>query len=80
MVEDKCFDIDERQTAAAQEQGSYKKSRLKNDQGQSLIALYMQVRHNIPPSDITWRPLENQLLFISCCQMLHEHHDFFLVP
>lgn len=43
MVEAKCIDIDERQTAAAQEKDVSKKTELKNDQWQSLIALHKQV-------------------------------------
>lgn len=45
MVEAKCIDIDERQSAAAQEKDLSKKTELKNDQWQSLIALHKQVRH-----------------------------------
>lgn len=45
MVEAKCIDIDERQNAAAQEQDPSKKTELKNDQWQSLIALHKQVGH-----------------------------------
>lgn len=44
MVEAKCIDIDERQSAAAQEKDPSKKVHLKNDQWQSLIALHKQVR------------------------------------
>ncbi|KAK3177889.1 hypothetical protein OEA41_000021 [Lepraria neglecta] len=40
MVEAKCFDIDKRQSAAAQEKDPAKKIQLKNDQWQSLIALH----------------------------------------
>ena len=43
MVEAKCIDIDEKQTAAAQEKDISKKVQLKNDQWQSLIALHKQV-------------------------------------
>ena len=43
MVEAKCIDIDEKQTAAAQEKDLSKKVQLKNDQWQSLIALHKQV-------------------------------------
>lgn len=43
MVEAKCIDIDEKQTAAAQEKDLSKKIHLKNDQWQSLIALHKQV-------------------------------------
>ncbi len=43
MVEAKCIDIDERQSAAAQEKDPAKKTELKNDQWQSLIALHKQV-------------------------------------
>ena len=45
MVEAKCIDIDEKQTAAAQEKDLSKKIRLKNDQWQSLIALHKQLLH-----------------------------------
>jgi len=45
MVEAKCIDIDERQSAAAQEKDLSKKTELKNDQWQSLIALHKQVRN-----------------------------------
>ncbi len=44
MVEAKCIDTDERQSAAAQEKDPSKKTNLKNDQWQSLIALHKQVR------------------------------------
>lgn len=43
MVEAKCIDIDDRQSAAAQERDPSKKTELKNDQWQSLIALHKQV-------------------------------------
>ena len=43
MVEAKCIDIDEKQTAAAQEKDLTKRIQLKNDQWQSLIALHKQV-------------------------------------
>lgn len=46
MVEAKCIDIDEKQTAAAQEKDMSKKIQLKNDQWQSLIALHKQVGAN----------------------------------
>lgn len=46
MVEAKCIDIDEKQTAAAQEKDLSKKIQLKNDQWQSLIALHKQVGAN----------------------------------
>ena len=45
MVEAKCIDIDERQSAAAQEKDPFKKTDLKNDQWQSLIALHKQLLH-----------------------------------
>ena len=45
MVEAKCIDIDEKQTAAAQEMDLSKKVQLKNDQWQSLIALHKQLLH-----------------------------------
>ena len=45
MVEAKCIDIDERQSAAAQEKDPIKKIDLKNDQWQSLIALHKQLLH-----------------------------------
>ena len=45
MVEAKCIDIDERQSAAAQEKDPSKRVDLKNDQWQSLIALHKQLLH-----------------------------------
>ncbi|KAF6228587.1 hypothetical protein HO173_011822 [Letharia columbiana] len=45
MVEAKCTDIDESQSAAAQEKDPSKKTDLKNDQWQSLIALHKQLLH-----------------------------------
>ena len=45
MVEAKCIDIDERQSAAAQEKDPTKRINLKNDQWQSLIALHKQLLH-----------------------------------
>ncbi|KAL2043723.1 hypothetical protein N7G274_003242 [Stereocaulon virgatum] len=45
MVEAKCIDIDERQTAAAQERDPTKRVQLRNDQWQSLIALHKQLLH-----------------------------------
>ena len=45
MVEAKCIDIDERQSAAAQEKDPIKRVTLKNDQWQSLIALHKQLLH-----------------------------------
>ena len=45
MVEAKCIDIDERQSAAAQEKDPNKRVHLKNDQWQSLIALHKQLLH-----------------------------------
>ncbi len=45
MVEAKCIDIDERQSAAAQEKDLAKRTDLKNDQWQSLIALHKQLLH-----------------------------------
>ena len=45
MVESKCIDIDERQSAAAQEEDLSKKRHLKNGQWQSLIALHRQLLH-----------------------------------
>ena len=45
MVEAKCIDIDEKQSAAAQEKDPSKKAMLKNDQYQSLIALHKQLLH-----------------------------------
>ena len=45
MVEAKCIDIDERQSAAAQEKNPNKRINLKNDQWQSLIALHKQLLH-----------------------------------
>jgi len=49
MVEAKCIDIDERQSAAAQERDPSKRPELKNDQWQSLIALHKQVHHTPKP-------------------------------
>ncbi len=46
MVEAKCIDIDEKQTAAAQDKDLTKRVPLKNDQWQSLIALHKQVGTN----------------------------------
>lgn len=45
MVEAKCIDIDERQSAAAQEKDPAKNINLKNDQWQSLIALHKHLQH-----------------------------------
>lgn len=45
MVEAKCIDIDERQSAAAQEKALTKRVELKNEQWQSLIALHKQLLH-----------------------------------
>ena len=45
MVEAKCIDIDERQSAAAQEKDPTKRVNLKNDHWQSLIALHKQLLH-----------------------------------
>ncbi|KAL6717752.1 hypothetical protein ACLMJK_003837 [Lecanora helva] len=45
MVEAKCIDIDERQSAAAQERDPAKRPELTNDQWQSLIALHKQLLH-----------------------------------
>ena len=45
MVEAKCIDIDERQSAAAQEKDPKKRISLKDDQWQSLIALHKQLLH-----------------------------------
>ena len=45
MVEAKCIDIDEKQSAAAQEKDPSKRAILKNDQYQSLIALHKQLLH-----------------------------------
>ena len=45
MVEAKCIDIDEKQSAAAQEKAPSKRAMLKNDQYQSLIALHKQLLH-----------------------------------
>lgn len=44
MVEAKCIDLNKRQSAAAQEQTQSKRTALKDDQWQSLIALHKQVR------------------------------------
>ena len=43
MIENKCIDIDEKQSAAAQEKDPAKKTTLKNDQWKSLITLYKQL-------------------------------------
>ena len=45
MVEAKCIDIDEKQTAAAKEKDLSKKIELKNDQWQELITLHKQLLH-----------------------------------
>ncbi len=45
MVEAKCIDIDERQSAAAREQNPSRKTELLDDQWQSLIALHKQLLH-----------------------------------
>ena len=45
MVEAKCINIDERQSAAAQERDPPKSINHKNDQWQSLIALHKQLLH-----------------------------------
>ena len=45
MVEAKCIDVDERQSAAAQEKDPSKKVQLENDQWQSLLALHGQLLH-----------------------------------
>ena len=45
MVEAKCIDIDEKQCAAATEKDLSKRTQLKNDQWQSLIALHKQLLH-----------------------------------
>ena len=45
MVEAKCIDTNEKQTAATQEKDLSKKIQLKNDQWQSLIALHKQLLH-----------------------------------
>ena len=45
MVESKCIDIDEKQSAAAQEKDPAKKTTLENEQWQSLIALHKQLLH-----------------------------------
>ena len=45
MVEAKCIDIDERQSATAQERDPLKRISLKDDQWQSLIALHKQLLH-----------------------------------
>ena len=45
MVEVKCIDIDEKQTAAAQEKDSSRKMQLENDQYELLIALHKQLLH-----------------------------------
>lgn len=56
------LDIDERQLAAAHEKDPQKKTQLKNDQWQSLIALHKQV----PPLGNILRPrIEDQKLIVS---------------
>ena len=45
MVEAKCIDIDEKQLAATTENDLSKRSQLKNDHWQSLIALHKQLLH-----------------------------------
>ncbi|KAL9629167.1 MAG: hypothetical protein Q9164_006993, partial [Protoblastenia rupestris] len=45
MVEAKCIDVDEKQTASAQEKDSTKKIPLTHDQWRSLIALHKQLLH-----------------------------------
>ena len=45
MVEAKCIDVDEKQIAAAQERDPLKRTKLKDDQYQSLIALHKQLLH-----------------------------------
>lgn len=45
MVEAKCIDIDERQSATAQDRDPSKRTDLKDDQWQSLIALHKQLLH-----------------------------------
>ncbi|KAL2049789.1 hypothetical protein ABVK25_009884 [Lepraria finkii] len=45
MVEAKCIDIDERQSAAAQEKYPSRRVNLKNDQWQSLITSHKQLLH-----------------------------------
>ena len=45
MVESKCIDTDERQTATAQEKAQTKMVNLRNDQWRSLIALHKQLLH-----------------------------------
>ena len=45
MVEIKCIDVDEKQSATAQEKDPAKKTTLKNEQWQSLITLHKQLLH-----------------------------------
>lgn len=45
MVEAKCIDIDQRQSAALQEKNATKRTNLKNDQWQSLIPLHKTLLH-----------------------------------
>ena len=58
MVEAKYIDIDEKQSAAAQEKDPSKKPMLKNDRYQSLIALHKQkcnqyyFHHRLPPAGL----------------------------
>ena len=77
LVKGKCIIVDERQLAAAQEKNPLRRINLKIDQWQSLIALHKQV-YTLPRthSSITY-----QAAITDCFveQLLHEHHDFFLV-
>lgn len=45
MVEDKCIEVDQNQSAAAQEKDPSRKNKLSNDQWQALIALHKQLLH-----------------------------------
>lgn len=76
MVEAKCIDIDERQSAAAQEKEPAKRFELKNDQWQSLIAIHKQV--GLDPSKLLTKALRMINLTSCIFKLLHEHHDFFL--
>ena len=57
MVEAKCIDIDERQSAAAQEKDPSKRGLLNNDQWPSLIALHKQLLHEHQNLLLAWPSL-----------------------
>ena len=52
-VEPKCIDIDESQSAAAQDKDPSKKTDLKNDQWQSLLALHKELLHEHHDSSLS---------------------------